>query len=76
MSYDPSCPSRIVIKDLMNVLNSFAEGLDKIDIVNAAQSTCSKAEACLDKRDDTLETHLENKKEVKDEREGSNKNIC
>ena len=70
VNYDPSYPSRILIGDLKKVLNSFAEGLDKMDIVNAPQSTCSKAEACLDKRDGTFETRLENKKGVKDKREG------
>ena len=33
------------MKDLKKVVNSFSEGLDNMDIVNAAQSTCSKAEA-------------------------------
>ena len=33
-------------------------------------NTCSNTEACLDKRDDTFETRLENKKRVKDVREG------
>ena len=47
VNYDPSCPSRILIEDLKKVLNSFAEGLEKMDIVNATQNTCSKAEACL-----------------------------
>ena len=30
-------------------MNSFAEGLDMMDIVNATQSNCGNAEACLDK---------------------------
>ena len=58
VNYDPSCPSRILIEDLEKVLNPFAEGSDKMDIVNATQSTCSKAEACLDKRDEIFETRL------------------
>ena len=69
VNYDPSWPSRILIEDL-NVLNSFAEGLEKMDIVNATQSTCSEADACLDKRDGAFETRQENKKGVKDKREG------
>ena len=54
MNYDPSCPSRILIKDLKKVVNSLAECLDKMGVVNATQSTCSKAEACLDKRNTLL----------------------
>ena len=53
VNYDPSCPSRILIKDLKKVVNSFDEGLDEMDIVNATQSTCSNAEACFDKRAET-----------------------
>ena len=75
VNYDPSCPSRILIEDLKKVLNTFAEGLDKMNIVNSAQSTCSKAEACLDKKDDTFETCLEKKKGFKDKGEGENKNF-
>ena len=69
VNYDSSCPSWILIKDLKKVVNSFAEGLDKMDIVDATQSDSSKAEACIDKRDGTFETRLENKKVVKDKRE-------
>ena len=61
---DPSCPSRILIKDLKKVVNFFAEGLDKMDIVNTTPNTCRKTEACLDKRGGTFETRLENKKGV------------
>ena len=75
VNYDPSCPSRILIEDLKKVLNSFAEGSDKMDIVNATQSTCSKAEACLDKRDDTFEMRLESQNGVKDKKEGKNNNV-
>ena len=74
VNYYPSCPSRILIEDL-KVLNSFAEGSDKMDIVNATQSTCSKAEACLDKGDDTFETLLESQNGVKDKKKGKNKNV-
>ena len=74
VNYYPSCPSRILIEDL-KVLNSFAEGSDKMDIVNATQSTCSKADARLDKRDDTFETRLEGQNEVKDKEGGKNKNV-
>ena len=75
VNYDPSCVSRILIEDLKKVSNTFAEGLDKMNIVNATQSTCSKAEACLDKRDDTFETHLGNKKGVKGKRKWKNRNV-
>ena len=75
VDYNLLCPIRILIEDLKKVLNSFAERLDKMDIINATQSTCSKAEACLDKRDDTFETRLENKKGYKDKRKGKNKNF-
>ena len=61
-----SCPSRLLIKELKKVLSSFAECLDKVDVVSAAQSTHSDAEAFLDKRDGTFETRLKNKKRVKD----------
>ena len=74
VNYDPSCPSRILIQDLKKVVNSFAEGLDKMDIVNATQSICSKAEACLDKRYGTFETRLENKKGFEDKRDERKKN--
>ena len=66
---DPSCASWIFIKVLQKDVNSFAEGLDKMDTVNATQSNCSKAEACLDKTDGTFETRLENKKGVREKRE-------
>ena len=49
VNYDPSCPSQILIEDLKKVSSSFAEGLDNMDIVNAPQSTCSKAEVFLDR---------------------------
>ena len=75
LNYDPLCPSRILIEDLKKILNSSAEGLEKMDIINATQSTCSKAEACLDKRDDTFETRPESKKGIKDKMEGKNKNV-
>ena len=68
-NYDPWCPSWMLIKDLKKVVNSFAEGLDKMDIVDATQSDSSKAEACTNKRGGTFETRLENKKVVKDKRE-------
>ena len=34
-----SCPSRLLVKELKKVVNSFADGLDKMDVVNATQST-------------------------------------
>ena len=71
VNYDPACPSRILIKDMKKVVNSFAQCLDEMDIANATQSTCSKAEACLHKRDGTFETRPENEKGVEDKREGN-----
>ena len=70
VNFDPSCPSRILIEDLKKALNSFAEGSDKMDIVNATQSTCSKTEVCLDKRDDTFEMRLESQNGIRDKKEG------
>ena len=32
VNYDPSCPSRILIKDLKKVVTPFADSLDKTDI--------------------------------------------
>ena len=75
VNYDPSCPCQILIEDLKKVLNTFVEGLETMNIVNATQSTCSETEARLGKRDGVFETHLENEKGVKDIREGKNKNV-
>ena len=61
-------PSTLFIKELKKVVNFIAKGLEEMDVVKC--NTCSNTEACLDKRDDTFETRLENKKRVKDVREG------
>ena len=51
-------PLWLLIKELKNVVNSFAEGLDRMNVVSATQSTCNNAEACSDKIDDTFGTRL------------------
>ena len=57
------------------VVNSFAEGLEGIDVVKATQSNSSDAEAWLDERGGTFETRLKYKKRIKDVREEINENV-
>ena len=63
-------PLWLLIEELKNVVNCFAEGLDEMNVVSATQSTCSNAEACPDKIDGTFGTRLKSTKRVKDVREG------
>ena len=47
-----ACPSPVLIRDLKKVVNYLADDMDRMNIINATQSTCSNAEVCLDKRYD------------------------
>ena len=62
------CPSRIPITKL-KVVHSFAESLDKEDIVKVTQTTCSNAGGCLDKSNSPFETRVKCDKRAIDLRE-------